>query len=761
LHNPENYVIAPGWRIDRDGQEGQVQWRYFESREEAETDPWFRIPDDCWAIVAHNMQYECHAFLCRYRTEFEKFLKRGGRVLCTQQAHYLLSHQTELYPSLNEIAPLYGGTHKVDGVKILWEQGALTSEIDRDLLLQYLTGPEGDVCNTATVFYGEVVKLQEQGMWQMFLERCDALLAYSYCEFFGLQIDTAVAYKNLAEQEKLIAQYKEKLSGLFPENMPEECEFSWTSDYHVSALLYGGPIKYRIRVPYDPPRFEKADCYQLTDGQYIPVDDWKEWAVLNDDYLVQSGVAIVNYASGKNKGLPKVFKVDTVDEKLKWGEALFQMPGLVNLTQMPKEIRERFLGKRAEFQGSRMLADGVTPVYSSSGDALACIAHHCEQVRMLTELAKLEKDTGAFYLRQEYDKEGNVRKTSGLLQYVEPSGIVHHNLNATATVTTRLSSSNPNLQQLPRGDEEREDRFSSRVKEMFVSRFPDGYVIEVDYSALEVVMNAGLTKDKNLMQRLLDKTDMHCYRLAYKLGEPYADVLRKCKDESHPEHAKYKKMRTDIKPPSFAAQYGASAEGIAFATGCTVEFAEEFLANEARMFPESIGFRGIIREAVERTGNQPIGIHREMDDSGSWSVYRRGYWQAPGGTCYSFRQHRKWDRESKQYVLDYKDTQIANYWNQGEAGFLMAISMGRICRWMLEHDWFGGNACLINNVHDAAYADCADLETTRIVGLGIKQIMEDTPKYMTELWPEYDLAGVPFPAAAEYGKNLHNKHHLQ
>ena len=190
-----------------------------------------------------------------------------------------------------------------------------------------------------------------------------------------------------------------------------------------------------------------------------------------------------------------------------------------------------------------------------------------------------------------------------------------------------------------------------------------------------------------------------------------------------------------------------------------MEFAQEFLDNEARLFPISIQYRQVIRDSVERTGSMPSGIHREMADSGAWNVYRRGYWKAPSGRCYSFRQVKQW--KDGQEFLDYKPTQLANYWNQGESGFLMAISMGRICRWLISQDWFGGKACLINNVHDAAYADCADDETTRIVGLGIKALMEDSPRYITALWPEYDLLNVPFPAAAEAGRNMAHKHHLE
>ena len=434
LHNPANYIVAPGWRIDTDGSRGQTQHRYFHNREEADTSDWFQIPDDCWAIVAHNMQYEMSCFLCRHRETIEAFLKRGGRVLCTAYAQYMLSNQTELYPSLDETAPQYGGSHKVDGVKILWESGKLTSEIDPDLLITYLAGPEGDVNNTAITFYGQYQLLQERGMWQAYLERCDALVAYSYCEFFGLKVDTEVAYKNLEIQEKQIAELRQQLNTLMPADMPPELEFNWGSDFHVSALLYGGPVKYRKRVPYDPPEYVKADFYHTLDGKSVLVSD------PNSREIVP-----VKYASGKNKGLPKIFSEDTTEEKLKWAEFSYYFPGVLKLRDLPELVQEKFLGKRAEWRQSRTLCDGITPVYSSSGDALAALKVYCKEVALLVKLGQLEKDTGSFYLRTDYNPDGSVKKVSGMLQYVQPDGIIHHNLNATATVTGRLSSSQPNL----------------------------------------------------------------------------------------------------------------------------------------------------------------------------------------------------------------------------------------------------------------------------------------------------------------------------
>lgn len=768
--NPANYIVAPGWRVDTvldDGtvQVGEVHWKYFTDAGESNKDDWFTslmADPDLTVMVCHNAQFELKWFLSRFRTALENFLKRGGRVACTALGQYLVSHQQMLYPLLDETAMLYGGDHKIDGVKIMWEQGALTSEIDKDLLIQYLagtkatTGFSGDIENTALCFYGQQAKLAEMGMSLMFWERCDALLAFAYCEFFGLYVDQEVAHKNLAEQEAEIAALQEKLYTLLPDDLPEGVEFNWGSDYHLSALIYGGPVKYRHRVSYDPVAYVKADYVKFGDDIPKEASQYYTEGALDYQLIAAAEVdlgTVHRYKTGKNKGQIKLFREDTSEEKLKWEDTSVILPGLVNVTTLPAGVREKYVGRRAEYCGKRVLCDGITPVYSTSTDALKGLKNFVPEVGLLVTLAGLEKDTGTYYLRQEFNEDGTVKSQKGMMQFIGPDSIVHHSLNVTATVTTRLSSSTPNLQNLPRDG-------TSRVKAMFTSRFGDeGQIVEVDYSALEVVMLCAMTGDMDLLALLQAGTDMHCYRLAFQLGEPYDDVYEKCHNEEHPQHKEYKEMRTAIKPLSFADQYGATAGGIAFNTGCTIEFAQEFQENEAKLFPISRGYRQVIIDEVNETGSAPSCIHREMDDRGSWRVYRRGHYRGPSSTCYSFRQLPQW-RDGRE-VLDYKATQMANYPFQGEAGFMMSSSMGRICRWLISKDWFDNQVCLINNVHDAAYLDVANPVVGREAALGVKAIMEDAPKYMTERWPDFRMADVPFPAAAEMGSSMFNKTHLE
>lgn len=756
---PDNYIVESGWRLDRNNPDGTVtvgvvQSVRYANKEEFKAAPvseWFPIQDDTWLIVAHNLAYECSWWLTYARKEFEAFLKRGGRVFCTMHGHYIASDFQDLYPSLDETAPKYGGTHKVDGVKLLWEQGVRTSEIDPMLLHEYLVGPSGDIENTAACFYGECAVFSERNQMQMVWERQDAMLAWAYCEFYGLYVNMPVAQQNQAEQEQRIQELRQQLQQYLPKDLPEEFEFNYGSNYHMSALVYGGPIRYDMKVPYDPPQYEKVDCYQYRSGSYVPVAEYKQDVPRE----------LVAYASGKNKGMPKVFRVDSDKEKLKWGKGIYNFPGIVNIQELPQHLQEKY-SERGEFRGAQLLPDG-SPVYSTSGDAMnGLAAQGFEFAKLVNELAALEKDTGTYYLRTEYNKDGSVKKVSGMLQYVIPtsedgSGIIHHRLNTCSTVTGRLSASNPNLQNLPRDG-------TSRVKQMFTSRFGDaGRITEVDYSALEVVMSCVHTGDLKLLELLQKDTDMHCYRLAFKEGKSYEEMYQLCHDASGPDYKYWKQQRTDIKPPSFAAQYGATAKGIAFATGCTVEYAQSFLDNEAKLFPTTIGFRDVVRAEVERTGMlEPV--LREQCEDGQWRLYRRGYWTSPAGTRYSFRQKLQWQVPEgggrKVQVMDYKGTEIANYWNQGEAFFLMAVAAGQVLRRLIQKDWYGGKVVLVTNVHDALYLDSADEETAVLAGNLVKDAMEEAPRRIAALWPNYGIISqVPFPAAAEHGKSMYDKQH--
>lgn len=753
-HNPENWIVAAGWCIDNQ----DIQSEYFPSKELALSSNWLeRALEGQQYLVCHNATYEIQWLMKYYPDTLMQFFKRGGKVFCTQYAEYLLSHQQEMYPRLEDCSLKYGGTVKVDEVKLLWEAGYTTAQIDRALLMKYLADPEvGDVANTRRVAFSQIPLLQQQGMWKMCEIRMDSLLFNAIATYFGLYVDLDVATKNQAEQEQRIEEIKDSIKKMLPPDLPDELEFSFTSPYHMSAFLYGGTVQYKAKVSYEPKKYEQVEAYEIIRDMgdlpkritYHPVDDVKSLEQL-EGFM---GAGATRFKAGKNKGLPKVFKIDSDVERMKWGDKTYTFKGLINLYELPKHVQDQYLGKRAEFSGKRNLVCG-TPVYSTSGDSLDVLATYTDAAKPLKELKALEKDTGTYYLRT--DDSG---KQSGMLQFVEPDGIIHHRLNNCSTVTGRLSGSSPNMQNIPRDG-------TSKVKEMFSSRFGEsGRIVEVDYSALEVVALASISGDKNLLENLLAGTDMHCYRLAGALGEPYESVVEKCNNQSHPEHKRYKQLRTDIKPKAFANQYGATAEGIAHATGCTVEEAMQFKETELKLFPESSVFAELyIRPEVERTGLESK-LEREQDpETGVWKYYRRGYFKAKGGTCYSFRQFPTWNKETRSEYYDYKPTQLANYAIQGEASFIVQAACGRVIRELQRLNFAEGLVIPINTVHDAVYLDCATEELAKEYGALVKQIMEETPKWLTEQIPAYkdwNYHTTPFPAAAEQGLNMMNKLHI-
>jgi hypothetical protein len=371
---PDNYVVESAYAIDRTEDDGSVTVNpvysiRFESREEFIKDTetahnWFKIPDDCWLIVAFNAAYEISWFLQFQREHFEAFLKRGGRVFCSMQAQYIASDFQELYPSLDETAPLYGGTKKIDAVKLLWQQGVLTKDIDPHLLHDYLVN--GDIPNTRLCFYGQCALFAERNQMPMVWERQDAVLALAYCEFNGVYVDMPTARANQKEQEDAIAVLKQTLQGFLPE-LPDGFEFNWNSGYHMSALVYGGMVKYKCKVPYDPPKYVKFDAYLVdVNGtqQYIDVNDWR------DDWTYSREV----FKSGRNKGLPKVFKVESSEQAMKWGERLYKFEGLVRIQDLPAVLQEKY-AERGEFRGAQTLADG-TPVFSTGTDAMKELANY-------------------------------------------------------------------------------------------------------------------------------------------------------------------------------------------------------------------------------------------------------------------------------------------------------------------------------------------------------------------------------------------------
>lgn len=122
-----------------------------------------------------------------------------------------------------------------------------------------------------------------------------------------------------------------------------------------------------------------------------------------------------------------------------------------------------------------------------------------------------------------------------IMELLDSNSRVHTTLNQIGAQSGRLSSSDPNLQNIPRPDE---DEF--KIRDAFVAS--KGYKLLVaDYAQLEMRLMAHFSQDQKMIQAILDGTDLHCLTVSEMYGIPYEEVIGAV-------HAKDAAKKTGIKP---------------------------------------------------------------------------------------------------------------------------------------------------------------------------------------------------------------------
>lgn len=748
---PQNYVILDGYtdlEITAAGVKVlATECIHYKSRKEFLRKYTKPIPANIDYIVAHNACYELSWLLQYNKKNYYAYLKRGGRVFCTQYAEYLLSRQTDTYPALNDVAPRYGGTTKVDLVKQLWMQGYRTSQIDLELLREYLMGPQGDVPNTTKIFLGQWKKLQERSMLLMALLRMRGMLFFAECMHNGLYVDTAAAYARSEELNKMLSKLDDEIMSELPADTPEDLQssFNFGSLHHRSALLFGGQLNYSTRINRTDSAgniiYVKEPAARFSSG-LVPI----RLCQGTPEQYTHNGETAAVYKSGKNKGLPKLEQVDTPEPQTKNGVLAYTFRGLCPLASLPKAIQKA----SQDWQTALELPCG-TPVYSTNSETLDILVKHgVSTAHKMALYAAINKDLGTYYQKDD-------KPDAGGLRYIQPTKTVHPNLNLTSTITGRLSASAPNVQQFPRGDDD--SLYKSEVKRMFCTRYTDGKIVHADYTALEVVGLADLSKDSALGAALLNKTDMHCLRLSKALGEDYASVLKKCKDGADPEHARYAALRTAIKPKSFQYQYGASANGIAYSTGCTVEEAQDFIDTEKALFPEvEAWFKNKVFKEVKASLCTAKLEYIEFD--GKRVPYKIGVYKSPFGTEYAFREYPKymWVNGQKLLQNNVKVTQMRNYPIQGDTAFIVQVACGKLYLDMLNEGLLELGCLPILQCHDAVDVD-APAYLVKDVAFSIKTCLEGAAAEINRLY-KCEILTMPYPVEVECGLNMQDLHKL-
>ena len=198
-------------------------------------------------------------------------------------------------------------------------------------------------------------------------------------------------------------------------------------------------------------------------------------------------------------------------------------------------------------------------------------------VGVLEELAR-EDEVPALILRHRTLSKLKSTYVDGLLELADKEGRLHTNFIQTGTATGRLSSREPNLQNIPIRAEE-----GRRIREAFVSR-PGWLLISADYSQIELVVLAHLSGDKNLISAFAEEKDVHVRTAALIFGLEEKNVL--------PE------QRRIAKTINFGVMYGMSSFRLANELGISRSEAAAFID---AYFKTYSGVRDYITGLIKKT----------------------------------------------------------------------------------------------------------------------------------------------------------------
>ncbi len=266
----------------------------------------------------------------------------------------------------------------------------------------------------------------------------------------------------------------------------------------------------------------------------------------------------------------------------------------------------------------------------------------------------------------------------GLTSCIKEDGKIHTTFNQTLTRTGRLSSSNPNLQNIPA----RED-YGRLIRKAFLPS-KDSVLISADYSQIELRVFASMSNAKNLVDAFNNDMDIH---------------TKTAMDIFHvPEEAVTSKMRRNAKAVNFGILYGISSFGLSEDLKINVKEAKEFINHYLEVFP---------------------GIKDYMDNVIK-NAYNDGYVKTLFG-----RVRYIDELNNTNYIIRSSGERMAlNTPVQGTAADILKKAMIEIYDELNKRNL---KAKIIIQVHDELVFDCPISEQEEVVEI-VKDIMENTYK---------------------------------
>ncbi len=276
----------------------------------------------------------------------------------------------------------------------------------------------------------------------------------------------------------------------------------------------------------------------------------------------------------------------------------------------------------------------------------------------------------------EYRQLAKLKSTyvDGLVPLIQADGRIRTTFQNTVTATGRLSSTEPNLQNIPVRTE-----LGAELRKMFVAP-PGKVLVDADYSQIELRLLAHIAGDKKMQQAFRDGTDIHTITAAQVFGVPEEEVTRT--------------MRSSAKAVNFGIVYGISAFSLSQDIGVTVAEAKEYMN---RYFNTYSGVRTYMSDVVERA----------KEDGYVSTLMGRRRW-LPELHSSNFNNRAFGERVALNMPI------------QGTAADIIKLAMIRVCRRLKAEKL---KAKLVLQVHDELIVECPEKESDQVMAL-LKEEME-------------------------------------
>lgn len=228
-----------------------------------------------------------------------------------------------------------------------------------------------------------------------------------------------------------------------------------------------------------------------------------------------------------------------------------------------------------------------------------------------SELDKLRGQHPIIDLISQYREVAKLKNTyvDTLPNQVDSNSRVHTTFNLTIAQTGRLSSTDPNLQNIPVRTE-----LGKRIRQAFVAE-KGNVLIGADYSQFELRLAAYLSDDKKLIEQFNEDIDVHLSTAAQIYDRKPEDVS--------------KNMRRDAKVVNFGIMYGLGPHGLTAATGMTYAQAKDFIEKFFAVRPKLLEYINSVKEQADNKGyvENIFGRRRPTPDvkSSNFMVRESGY----------------------------------------------------------------------------------------------------------------------------------------